>query len=63
MSKKTKMTRVHVKMDDLMNEMSRNLNIKKTEASYMIAVQMRAPPVIVKKKGRRFLVGGSLVSL
>jgi len=63
MTKKTKMTRVHVRMDDLMKEMAKNMNISKTDASHMIAIQFRTPPVIVKKRGRKFMVGGSLVSL
>lgn len=69
MSKKTRMTRVHVKMDELLENVARNmsqqtgLRITKTDASYLIAMQNATPPTLVKKKGRKFVLGGALVRL
>lgn len=54
MGKETKMARVHVRMDNLMDRMAREMKITKTDASYLIAVQLRPP--VVKKGRKRFMV-------
>lgn len=69
MSKKTRMSRISIEMDNLLEKFAESMSeqsgrkVTKTEASFIIAIQNRQPPTIIKKRGKKFIVGGSMVSL
>lgn len=68
MSKKTRMVRVHVDLAELLEKMSQEMTeqsgrrITKTDISHMLAMQNSHAPLVIKK-GKKIIIGRSLISL
>lgn len=69
MTKKTRMARISTELDSYLESMAKKMSdqsgirISKAEASHIIALQARQPQIIIRKQKRKFVIGGSLVSL